>query len=218
MKKNILLALVLVAILAGCSDSDTKGSEQVATKSVTKNDSAKESLKATVDEVASTSKSIVEDAAKVANEVVDEMVEVSQNAAEEATKIANEVAETSQNVVVDVLKTANDVLGDTTQATQNIVEDSTKVADEAKSEVKSAINVASTLKACVGCHGLDGSKNTMVAGDGIPNTMSKAELKDSLNGYASGSLNKFGKGALMVSFAKNLTPEQIDAIAEAWGK
>lgn len=86
-----------------------------------------------------------------------------------------------------------------------------------------ALTLSSALMAavpasCNGCHGADGSKNTMVQGGGVPNTLAKADVKAALEGYKAGTLNKFGKGAMMVSFAKALTPEQIDEIANAWGK
>ncbi|MDX9814172.1 MAG: c-type cytochrome [Sulfurimonas sp.] len=83
----------------------------------------------------------------------------------------------------------------------------------------SSVLMAGVPASCNGCHGPDGSKNTMVqGGEGIPNTMTKADLKEALHGYKAGTLNKFGKGAMMVSFSKPLTDAQIDEIAEAWGK
>ncbi len=83
----------------------------------------------------------------------------------------------------------------------------------------SSVLMAGVPASCNGCHGPDGSKNTMVqGGEGVPNTLAKADLKAALEGYKAGTLNKFGKGAMMVSFAKPLTDAQISEIAEAWGK
>lgn len=86
-----------------------------------------------------------------------------------------------------------------------------------------ALTVASTLMAgavpgsCFGCHGKDGSKNTMAKAS-KPNTMTKAEIVESLKGYRAGTVNKFKKGPLMSKFAKKLTDAQIQDIANAWGK
>lgn len=75
---------------------------------------------------------------------------------------------------------------------------------------------------CNGCHGADGSRNTMVK-DSIPNTLAKAEIVSLLHGYKDGTVGengkgKYGKGALMKNFSKNLTDQQINDIANAWGK
>lgn len=85
-----------------------------------------------------------------------------------------------------------------------------------------ALTVSSALMAavpasCNGCHGADGSKNTMVP-NSVPNKMAKADIDAALKGYQAGTLNKYGKGAMMVSFAKPLTADQIKEIADAWGK
>ncbi|MFA6760990.1 MAG: c-type cytochrome [Sulfuricurvum sp.] len=77
--------------------------------------------------------------------------------------------------------------------------------------------VAGVPASCNGCHGADGSKNTMVP-QSKPNTMTKAEIEESLKGYRAGTANHYGKGAMMVSFSKPLTDEQITEIAETWGK
>ncbi len=85
-----------------------------------------------------------------------------------------------------------------------------------------ALTVASTLMAgvpgsCVGCHGKDGSKNTMVK-QSKPNTMKKADIVAALNGYKAGTQNTYGKGMMMKNFAKNLSDAQIQDIANTWGK
>ena len=85
-----------------------------------------------------------------------------------------------------------------------------------------ALTVASTLMAgvpgaCVGCHGKDGSHNSMVK-TSKPNTMAKADIVAALEGYKAGTRNKYGKGMMMKNFAKNLTDAQIKDIANTWGK
>jgi len=85
-----------------------------------------------------------------------------------------------------------------------------------------ALTVASTLMAgvpgsCVGCHGKDGSHNSMVK-QSKPNTMAKADIVTALEGYKAGTRNTYGKGAMMKNFAKNLSDAQIKDIANTWGK
>ena len=85
-----------------------------------------------------------------------------------------------------------------------------------------ALAVASTVMAgvpgaCVGCHHADGSVNTMVK-ESHPNTLAKADIVKALHGYKAGTRNKYGKGAMMKNFAKNLTDAQIQDIANTWGK
>lgn len=85
-----------------------------------------------------------------------------------------------------------------------------------------AFALSSTLMAgapasCNACHGADGSKNTMVK-ESVPNTMSKADIKAAMEGYKAGTLNKYGKGAVMKGQAGRLTDAQIQEIADAWGK
>jgi len=70
---------------------------------------------------------------------------------------------------------------------------------------------------CNGCHGADGSKNTMVPAS-KPNTMKKADIIASLKGYRAGTQNTYKKGIVMKNFAKSLSDTQINEIAEAWGK
>ncbi len=86
-----------------------------------------------------------------------------------------------------------------------------------------SLAIASTLMAgvvpptCNGCHGPDGSRNT-IAKEAVPNQLAAKEIVAALEGYKAGTRNKFGKGAMMVNFAKPLTDAQIKGIADAWGK
>lgn len=86
-----------------------------------------------------------------------------------------------------------------------------------------ALAVSSTLMAagapanCAGCHGVDGSKNT-IAKDFAPNKLSAAEITSALKAYKTGARNVSGKGAMMKGFATPLTDAQIADVAKAWGK
>lgn len=80
-----------------------------------------------------------------------------------------------------------------------------------------ALAVSSTLMAgvpgsCVGCHGADGSKNT-VKKDMVPNKLSAAEITKKLEAFKAGK-----EGTVMKGMAKNLTDAQIKEVATAWGK
>lgn len=90
------------------------------------------------------------------------------------------------------------------------------IASVAALALSSAL-MAAVPASCNGCHGADGSKNTMVP-ESKPNTMAKADIEKALQGYKAGTANHYGKGAMMVSFAKPLTDDQIKEIANAWGK
>lgn len=77
--------------------------------------------------------------------------------------------------------------------------------------------ISSTLMAavpgsCVGCHGADGSKNT-VKKDLVPNHLSAAEITKKLNAFKAGT-----EGTVMKGMAKSLTDAQIKDVATAWGK
>jgi cytochrome c553 len=77
--------------------------------------------------------------------------------------------------------------------------------------------ISSTLFAavpgsCVGCHGADGSKNT-VKKDLVPNKLSAADITKKLNAFKAGT-----EGTVMKGMAKSLTDAQIKEIATAWGK
>ena len=68
---------------------------------------------------------------------------------------------------------------------------------------------------CAGCHGADGQTPKGNAKNGIK-MYSSAEVKQRLAGYASGSYGGSGK-ATMQNVAKNLSPEQTQAVADYVG-
>jgi cytochrome c553 len=74
-----------------------------------------------------------------------------------------------------------------------------------------------SYNACIGCHGINGEKNTMAPAS-KPNTMTKAEIVTALKGYKAGTLNKYGKGAMMRGFASRLSDAQMQEIANYIGK
>ncbi|MBL0708259.1 MAG: cytochrome C [Sulfurimonas sp.] len=78
-------------------------------------------------------------------------------------------------------------------------------------------SMAAAPSSCIGCHGANGEKNTMVK-ESKPNTMSKADIKTALAGYKAGTLNKYGKGAVMKGFAGRMTDAEVADTVDAWGK
>jgi cytochrome c553 len=80
-----------------------------------------------------------------------------------------------------------------------------------------ALAISSTLMAavpasCIGCHGADGSKNTVNKAL-VPNKLSAAEITKKLEAFKAGT-----EGTVMKGMAKSLTPAQIKNIAKTWGK
>lgn len=80
-----------------------------------------------------------------------------------------------------------------------------------------ALAVTSTLMAaipasCVGCHGADGSKNT-VKKDLVPNKLTAAQITAKLNAFKAGT-----EGTVMKGMSKSLTDAQISEVAKAWSK
>lgn len=78
-------------------------------------------------------------------------------------------------------------------------------------------NKPASYNACIGCHGIKGEKNTMAPAS-KPNTMKKADIVAALKGYKAGTVNKYGKGAIMRGFASRLSDAQMTEIAEYIGK
>ncbi len=78
-----------------------------------------------------------------------------------------------------------------------------------------AADGAALYKKCAACHG--------VAGDKVPpgskatttvNTLTKDKLVEDLQGYRAGTLDQYSAGKLMTPNAKNLSDEDIEALAD----
>jgi len=89
------------------------------------------------------------------------------------------------------------------------------IATIATIALSTAAFAGAATAACVGCHGVNGEKNTM-APEAVPNKLSKEEMITALKGYKEGTLNKFGKGAIMKGFAGALDDAKMEAIANEW--
>ena len=73
-------------------------------------------------------------------------------------------------------------------------------------------------KECVQCHSTDGKQTTYTGSSRIEyapiNGLDAATLAKELKDYRFGSVNKYGYGALMKSVLKDLSYEEIDALAK----
>lgn len=76
-----------------------------------------------------------------------------------------------------------------------------------------AADGATLYKKCATCHGAKGEKKALNKSNLI-NTMTPEQIKTALEGYKAGTLNIHGQGKMMSMQAKNLTPEEIDALSQ----
>ncbi|WP_456451955.1 c-type cytochrome [Hydrogenimonas sp.] len=85
-------------------------------------------------------------------------------------------------------------------------------AEQKVEEAKKAIDAATLYTKCAGCHGMKGEKHALGQSN-IIGGQSKAELVEKIEGYKKGTYGGAMKG-LMAGQVKNLTPEEIDALAD----
>ncbi len=73
-------------------------------------------------------------------------------------------------------------------------------------------------KECIQCHGSDGKQTTFEGSSRVEyraiNGLDSLGLAKELKEYRFGSINKYGYGALMKSTLKDLSYEEIDALAK----
>jgi cytochrome c553 len=86
-----------------------------------------------------------------------------------------------------------------------------RIAQQKVEEAKKAIDVAALYTKCAGCHGMKGEKHALGQSNIIAG-QSKEELIKKIEGYKNGTYGGAMKG-LMAGQVKNLTPEEIDALA-----
>jgi cytochrome c553 len=75
-----------------------------------------------------------------------------------------------------------------------------------------SVAMANPVASCVGCHGMNGEKNT-IKKDMVPNKLTHDEMVTKLKAFRAGT-----EGTLMKNFSKKLSDEQIEAIAAKWAK
>lgn len=88
-----------------------------------------------------------------------------------------------------------------------------EVVKEVSKEVKSSIDGAKLYAKCAGCHGAKGEKKGLGKSAQIGG-MDKDKLVELLNGYKNNKVNLYGMGALMSNQVKNLSKEEIEALAK----
>lgn len=84
---------------------------------------------------------------------------------------------------------------------------------EEPKEVKSSIDGAKLYAKCAGCHGAKGEKKGL-GKSALIGGMDKDKLVELLNGYKNNKVNLYGMGALMSNQVKNLSKEEIEALAK----
>lgn len=77
--------------------------------------------------------------------------------------------------------------------------------------------MADAYQKCVVCHGKTGERAALGGKSKVIKDMTKADIAASLKGYQDGTYGGAMK-AMMVQHTKNLTPAQIDEIANKIGK
>ena len=147
----------------------------------------------------------------------------SNNSKEESSKNAvTKAAEATKETTSAVANKAKDVASKTTEAVKETVNKATKTAKETTSEVANKAKEATNnnnekgkkaFNKCVGCHGTDGKtkalgKSKIIAGQAV------ADLEKKINEYKAGTRNSAGMGQLMQGQVKDLSDEDIKAIAE----
>ncbi|MEA2072043.1 MAG: cytochrome C [Campylobacterota bacterium] len=77
--------------------------------------------------------------------------------------------------------------------------------------------IADAYQKCVVCHGKSGERAALGGKSLVIKDMSKADIISSLKGYQDGTYGR-GMKAMMVQHTKDLTPAQIEEIANKIGK
>lgn len=83
--------------------------------------------------------------------------------------------------------------------------------------VCSSTLMADAYQKCVVCHGKSGERAALGGKSLVIKDMSKADIISSLKGYQDGTYGR-GMKAMMVQHTKDLTPAQIEEIANKIGK
>ncbi|MEA1983165.1 MAG: cytochrome C [Campylobacterota bacterium] len=77
--------------------------------------------------------------------------------------------------------------------------------------------IADAYQTCVVCHGKNGERAALGGKSLVIKDMSKADIVASLKGYQDGTYGR-GMKAMMVQHTKDLTPAEIEEIANQIGK
>ncbi|WP_457595941.1 c-type cytochrome [Hydrogenimonas sp.] len=192
MKQWKVLALSLVAamvVMSGCGD---KKSESVAHEAAPK---------AEVKPAAEAPKSAPEAAAPAPAKEVKE--EAPAQAAEKEAPAAE--APAKEEVAKKVEQIADKVA-------QGEAEGAAAPVQEKVEEAKKSVDAAVLFAKCAGCHGMKGEKHALGQSNVIAG-QSKAELIEKIEGYQKGTYGGAMK-SLMQGQVKNLTPEEVDALAD----
>lgn len=187
MHASLSILIVGLFTLVGCDSKEVDNSATIAPKTTIQNtQEAKET---------SSPKAIEENATNVATSVQ-----------ETANKVSNEVAKTTTELEEQLKKSAEETqvrLEKTMQETQAVLP---------KADISTQKSAPAKAKACASCHGNEGEK-VALGKSKIMNQLTKQEIIDALKGYQNGTYGGSMK-AVMLGQVKNLTPEEIEELAQ----
>jgi cytochrome c553 len=98
------------------------------------------------------------------------------------------------------------------QSVETEAKKATESAEAAAAAAKKSVDAAVLFTKCAGCHGMKGEKHALGQSNVIAG-QSKEELVKKIEGYQKGTYGGAMKG-LMAGQVKNLTPEEVDALAD----
>ena len=212
MKKALILSVAAIAVLSfsGCGNNDTK--EQAAETKVEQKAEVKQENKA-----AEATKS----EQKAAPKAEYSAKQTTEAVKEKATEAANAVKEKAKEAVEKTKEAANEVANKAKEVAKKATESAANAAAGATEAVKKAANAVTggnekgkaLYAKCVSCHGANGKlkalgKSEIIAGQ------SAADLEKKMMEYKAGTRNVAGMGALMQGQVKDLSDEDIKALAE----
>ncbi|NPA65455.1 MAG: hypothetical protein GXO11_01090 [Epsilonproteobacteria bacterium] len=183
-----LLALSLVAFLAGCSDDAANSTHEVKKA-----------------QTSSTQKEVVSQSHNSVKEIQKSVETTAHNVVESVQKKAEKVVSDSKEVIKEVQKKAEN-------ATQEVVD---KV--KSTQEKVTTIDAAALYRSCAGCHGAHGEKKALGKSEVIKG-WDATKVAEALQGYKKGTRNIHGMGGLMKAQTSKLSDQEIEALAKEISK
>ncbi len=210
MKKSVIISIATVVVfsLTACNKHE--------------NNSQTNASQTTTEQVAQNAKESAAKAAEAAKENASKAVEATKEAAAKASEAAKEVANKAKEAANKAAEAAKESASKAVEATKEAAAKASEAAKEVANKAKEAAAAATgadnskgkTLFAkCQSCHGADGKthalgKSAIIAGQNEEDLVKKIEA------YKAGTRNVAGMGALMNGQVKNLSDEDIKALAK----
>jgi len=209
MNKIIVLSIATFTVLtfSGCDNGDkhTEAAKATASQAAeTTKDAATKTVEAAKETVSKATEAVKESASKAA-EVAKETTEKAVDATKEAASKAAETVKESANKAVEVAK----------ETTEKAVDATKEAAAKATNAVASAganDKGKAVFTKCQSCHGADGKTKALGKSE-IIGGQSAEDLVKKIQEYKAGTRNVAGMGQLMNGQVKNLSDEDIKAVA-----